>query len=177
MKGYEMNNRILVTYASKAGSTMEVAERIAKNLSSQNLPVDIQPVGKGTDLTQYQAVVLGSAIRAGNLLPEVKAFMEKHQEQLSQKFFGIFIVCLTMKDETEENYKTVSAYLEPVRAQVKPDKEGLFAGTMNSSKLGFLERMLMKAMKAPEGDYRSWEAIDTWTEELGQEIKATLQLA
>jgi menaquinone-dependent protoporphyrinogen oxidase len=155
---------------------MEVAERIAKNLSSQNLSVDIHPVGKVTDLMQYQAVVLGSAIRAGNLLPEVKAFCEKHQAQLSQKYFGTFIVCLTMKDETEETYKTVSAYLEPVRAQIKPDKEGLFAGAMNSSKLGFLERMLMKAMKSPEGDYRNWEAIDTWTEELGQEINASLQL-
>jgi menaquinone-dependent protoporphyrinogen oxidase len=172
-----MNNRILVTYASKAGSTMEAAERIAKNLGSQNLTVDIQPVGKVTDLMQYQAVVLGSAIRAGNLLPEVKAFVEKHQAQLSQKYFGIFIVCLTMKDKTEENYKTVSAYLEPVRAQIKPDKEGIFAGAMNSSKLGFLERMLMKAMKASEGDYRNWEAIDAWTEELGQEINASLQPA
>jgi menaquinone-dependent protoporphyrinogen oxidase len=172
-----MNNRILVTYASKAGSTMEAAERIAKNLGSQNLTVDIQPVGKVTDLMQYQAVVLGSAIRAGNLLPEVKAFVEKHQAQLSQKYFGIFIVCLTMKDKTEENYKTVSAYLEPVRSQIKPDKEGIFAGVMNSSKLGFLERMLMKAMKAPEGDYRNWEAIDAWTEELGQEINASLQPA
>jgi menaquinone-dependent protoporphyrinogen oxidase len=169
-----MNDRILVTYASKAGSTKEVAERIAKYLADKNLVVDLQPVSSVTGIDSYQSIVLGSAIRAGNLLPEVKAFIMKNQDRLAQKHFSIFIVCLTLKDETEENCKTVSAYLEPVRAQVKPDKEGLFAGTMNINKLGFLERMLIKAMKAPEGDYRNWEAIDAWAEELSQEMNASV---
>jgi len=165
-----MNKKILVAYASKAGSTKEVAERISNRLVSKGLTVDLLPVQRVSDIESYDAVAVGSAIRAGSLLPEVKGFIERNQALLSVKHFSLFIVCLTMKDETEENCKTVSAYLEPIRTQVKPDKEGLFAGVMNFSKLGFLERMLIKAMKAPEGDYRNWEAIDAWTDELSHEI-------
>lgn len=168
-----MEKRILVTYASKAGSTAEVAGRIAKTLSDQNLPVDLQPVNKVIDLTPYHSIILGSAVRAGNLLSEVKAFVDKHEGELHQKFFGMFLVCLTMKDETEENCNTVSAYLDPIRSKVKPDKEGFFAGELNASRLNFLERMLMKAMKAPDGDYRNWEKINAWVEELMQEMHST----
>jgi menaquinone-dependent protoporphyrinogen oxidase len=121
-------------------------------------------------LEQYTAVVVGSAIRAGNLLPEAKSFIDKHQAELAHKHFSFFVVCLTMKDETEENCKTVSAYLEPVRAKLKPAKEGFFAGRLSASRLGFVERMLMKAMKAPDGDYINGDAIDEWSRELGREL-------
>jgi menaquinone-dependent protoporphyrinogen oxidase len=168
----KMENRILVTYATKAGSTADVAERIAKNLSDQNLPVELLPVSKAGSLEQYTAVVVGSAVRAGNLLPEAKSFIDKHQAELANKHFSFFVVCLTMKDETEENCKTVSAYLDPVRAKLKPAREGFFAGRLNASRLGFVERMLMKAMKAPDGDYINGDAIDEWSRELGRELSA-----
>jgi menaquinone-dependent protoporphyrinogen oxidase len=168
----KMEKHTLVTYASKAGSTTEIAERIAKNLSAKGLVVDFLPIEKVKDLTAYQSVVVGSAIRAGNLLSGAKTFILKHQSELQQKHFSLFIVCLTMKDDTKENCDTVSAYLEPIRSQVKPDKEGLFAGAINMRTLGFIERTMMKVMKATDGDYRDWDTIDTWSQELAQELSA-----
>jgi menaquinone-dependent protoporphyrinogen oxidase len=170
-----MENKVLITYASKAGSTANVAERIARKLEEKNLNVDLQPVNEVSGIESYSTVVLGSAIRAGSLLPEAKSFLYKQQAQLQQKHFSVFVVCLTLQNDTEDNRKTVSAYLDPVRSQIKPNKEGLFAGVMNASRLGFLARMMMKAMKAPDGDYRSWEAIDAWAEELSREITTAAQ--
>ena len=67
-------------------------------------------------------------------------------------------------DDTEENRKTVSAYLEPLRALVKPASEGLFAGVMDMKKLPLFERLIIKMMKAPEGDFRDWTQISAWAE-------------
>jgi menaquinone-dependent protoporphyrinogen oxidase len=161
-----MNQRILVTYSSKAGSTAGVATKIGEVLSKHNLAVDVLPVSKVSDLTPYSAVIAGSAIRMGRVLPEAITFIEKNQQVLQQKPFSVFIVCLTIKDDTEANRATVSAYLDPVRALVKPASEGLFAGVMDGSKVGLLERLMMKAMKAPEGDFRNWEQISSWAENI-----------
>ncbi len=58
-----MPNRILVTYASRAGTTAEVAEAIARTLTQDGAQVDVLPMKSVKDLSPYQAVVAGSAIR------------------------------------------------------------------------------------------------------------------
>jgi menaquinone-dependent protoporphyrinogen oxidase len=159
-----MTQRTLVTYASKAGSTAEVAARIGETLAKRGSAVDVLPIGKVSDLTPYGTVVVGSAIRMGRVLPEVKSFIEKNQAALQKKSFSTFVVCLTLKDDTAENRTAVAAYLDPVRALVKPASEGLFAGVMNPNKIGLLDRLIMMAMKSPEGDYRKWDQITAWAE-------------
>lgn len=156
------NQHILIAYASKAGSTAEVAQRIGKVLADGGQRVDVQPAAKVKDLSAYSAVVVGSAIRAGHLLPEAMKFIETHRQELAQKPFSAFIVCLTLKDDTPENRKTVSAYLDPLRAVLPPAHEGMFAGVMDPSRLTFIERTLMKMMKAPSGDFRRWDEIESW---------------
>jgi len=56
----------------------------------------------------------------------------------------------------------VSAFLDPVRAIVKPGKEGLFAGKMDYSKITFLDRLIAKMVKSVEGDWRDWDQIRAW---------------
>lgn len=157
-----MDKKILITYASKAGSTAETAARMGEMLAKQNAQVDVLPVEKAGDLSAYQAVMLGSAIRMGQLLPEVVKFVEANQAALQQKSFNVFFLCMTLEKSTPENRQTVSAYLEPLRALVKPASEGMFAGVMDPKKLSLLERMMMKAMKTPVGDFRNWEQINAW---------------
>jgi menaquinone-dependent protoporphyrinogen oxidase len=161
-----MGNRILITYASKSGSTTGVAERIGAVLSGRGQAVDVLPLGKVSDLSPYQTVILGSAIRMGRPLPEAVTFVEKNQATLKQKAFSTFFVCLTLKDDTEENRKTVEIYPEPLRTLVKPEREAIFAGALIPEKLGLVERLMMKAMKSPAGDYRNWDAVKTWAESL-----------
>jgi menaquinone-dependent protoporphyrinogen oxidase len=157
-----MNNRILIAYASKAGSTAEIAMKIGETLTKANQPVDVMPVAKVTDLSPYSSVILGSAIRMGQVLPDAMKFIQSNQAALAQKTFSTFIVCMTLNDDTEANRKTVSAYLDPLRALIKPSSEGMFAGVMDLRKLPLFERLIIKAMKAPEGDFRKWDAIQAW---------------
>lgn len=73
-----------------------------------------------------------------------------------------FAVCLTLKEDTEENCGEVSAYLDPVCKMVQPVDTRLFAGVMDYAKLPFILRVMMKTMKSPKGDFRNWETIRAW---------------
>ena len=164
--------KILIAYATKAGSTAEVAAEIGRVIESKGgCQVDVRPVGKLNGVDGYDAVVIGSAIRAGKWLPEATKFVEKHRDALSQIPVACFLVCLTLKDDTEENRRTVAAYLDPVREVVQPVEMGLFAGVMDYSKLPFILRLMMKAMKSPQGDFRDWEAITSWATDIAAVLK------
>ncbi len=155
--------KILVAYATKAGSTSEVAAEIGRVIESKgDCKVDVYPVGELKGVSGYDAVIIGSGIRAGQWLSPATKFVETHREALSRIPVAYFLVCLTLKDDTEENRSAVAAYLDPVREVVQPVDAGLFAGVMDYSKLPFIFRLIMKAMKSPEGDFRDWEAIRAW---------------
>ena len=159
-----MKDKILVAYASRAGSTGEVSEVIGQVLREAGAAVDVRLAKDVTDLSPYRAVVVGSGIRVGKWLPEAVEFVERHREVLSRIPVAYFLVCLTLKEDTEENRREVSAYLDPVRDLVQPVDVGLFAGAMDYSKLPFILRLVMKAMKSPKGDFRDWEAIRAWAD-------------
>ena len=159
-----MANKILITYASKAGSTSEVADFIGKTLTEKGVTVDVVAINKVNDISEYKAVIIGSAIRAGKVLSESLNFVKKHKLELSKVPTAYFVVCMTLKDENEKNINTVSAYLNPLKAEVSPIDFGLFAGKMDYSKLDFISKFMVKnIVKVPEGDFRDWDAIKNWT--------------
>jgi menaquinone-dependent protoporphyrinogen oxidase len=160
-----MKKRILITYGSRCGSTGGVAEAIGQVLSKAGTGVDVCPVKDVNDLTPYQAVIAGSAIRMGKWLPEAVAFVKTHQNTLSRLPVAYFAVCLTMRDDTVENRRKSLGFLDPVCKQfpqVKPVDIGLFAGAVDYKKLSFAYSLILKVKGAPEGDFRNWDAIRTW---------------
>jgi menaquinone-dependent protoporphyrinogen oxidase len=173
-----MTTKILVAYASKAGSTQGVAEAISKTLAAAGAQVDLRQTRTITDLSPYDAVVLGSAVRGGKWLPEAMQFLQTHQAALARKPFAAFMVCITLAMPGNASYREgVANWLAPVRALVRPVSEGLFAGALDYSRLsmgeGLRMRALSAAMRTPEGDYRDWDAIQAWATDLA----ARLQLA
>ncbi len=167
-----MNNKILVTYASRAGSTAEVAEAIGKTLSEDRAQVDVIPMQDVKDLFPYRAVVVGCAIRKSKWLPEAVQFIRAHQETLQHKPFVMFTVCITLAMSNSEQYRSaVARWTAPVRALVRPLSEGLFAGVLDFSKLPInWDTLMLRATVAfgifPRGDHRDWDAIQSWAESL-----------
>lgn len=165
-----MNLPILVTYASRTGSTVGVAEAIAKELSESGAQVEVRPMTEVQDLSPYRAVVAGSAIQGQKWLPEAMQFLHRHQSALNQRPFAAFLVCITLSMKGSDQYRQgVSAWLAPVRVLVRPVSEGLFAGALDFNKMR--NPFTALSMRLPvllgiwkEGDHRDWEAIRTWTE-------------
>ena len=163
-----MSKKILVTYASRLGSTAGVAGAIGKTLSECGAQVDVIPMADVKDIDPYQAVVVGSAIRGAEWLPEAMQFMRAHQKTLAKKPFAAFLVCMTLAMRNGEKYREhVSTWLEPVRALARPISEGLFAGTLDISKVeSFSDRLKFRLSVLfgvwTEGDHRDWNAINTW---------------
>jgi menaquinone-dependent protoporphyrinogen oxidase len=73
---------VLVTYATKHGSTREIAEAIATTLVDRAIPTDALAVNTIADVELYEAVVLGSAVYMGRWLNEATEFARRHREQL-----------------------------------------------------------------------------------------------
>lgn len=164
-KNENIPKRLLITYASRCGSTGEVAEAISQTLCGTKISTDVLLVENVNDLSPYQAVIIGSAIRAGKWLPEAVAFVKKHQETLSRMPLAYFVVCMAMKDDTEENRRTALAFLDPLHKavpQVRPVDTGLFAGATDFDKLSIFQSSILKVKGVPEGDFRNWDAIRAW---------------
>jgi menaquinone-dependent protoporphyrinogen oxidase len=48
----------------------------------------------------------------------------------------------------------------------------VFAGRLERASLGFGERAAAKAVHAPEGDSRDWDAVDAFAGEIAAELSA-----
>jgi menaquinone-dependent protoporphyrinogen oxidase len=167
-----MNDKVLVTYASRNGSTAGVAEAIGKILEEGGMQVDVLPMQEVVDLAPYRAVVAGSAIRGQKWLPEAMEFLHDHQGELRQKPFVAFMVCITLSMKNAEQYReSLKSWMSPVRTLVHPVNEGYFAGALDFSKIPFslntlAMRLVVLAGAWKEGDHRDWNAIHTWAESL-----------
>ncbi len=160
--------KVLIAYASKAGSTAEVAEFIAKVMREAGTAADVRPVKSVRDLSAYQGVLVGSAIRMGKVLPEVVRFVQAQAAALSHLPVAYFNVNMTLKDDTPENRAIADAYFDPLRAICTPISTAAFAGKMDYSRLGGLLRFFFSRSKGkednpiPEGNWLNWEAIRAW---------------
>ena len=169
-------SKILVTYGTAAHSTREVAEAVAQELERGNgRQVDLLPARKVSSLAGYEAVVVGSGVRAGRVYRETTTFLERYATELPKLPTAFFVVCLTMQEDTPENRREAGAYLEQMGAAVpmaQPAATELFGGLLDLSRLPWPLRIVMKLRKETPGDYRDWEAIHAWAASLPAALSA-----
>ena len=165
-----MNEKVLVAYATRCGSTMDVARAIAGEFEKNGKSVDLRAIKNVNSLQGYSAVVLGSAIRMGNWVPDALKFVEARQTELSMLPTAIFSVHMNNLGEDETSKTARAGYHNAVRKLIKPVSEVWFAGVIAIDKMSFLDRLITKAMKISNEDKRDWTVIRGWGKTLCAEI-------
>lgn len=167
-----MGSKVLVAYASKYGNTAEIAERIGKVLQEAGLYTDIIPANRIKKSTDYQAVVLGSAVYIGMWRKEAASFLKANEMDLAQKPVWLFSSGPTGEGDLEtllEGWKFPSG-LQPVADRIQPRNIVVFRGAVNMQKLNGLEKWMMNRVQADEGDFRDWENIVSWAKGIIDEV-------
>jgi len=162
---------VLVAYASKHGSTEGIARAIADRLGELGVSADVQTVGDVDDLGERDAVVLGSALYAGSWMTEAVEFAHRYAEPLAERPVWLFSsgpLGEQVKDDEEQPRQ-----LRELRGLIGPIDHRIFFGALDRSKLGFGERMIVKAVHAPDGDFRDWDAIRAWADGIAAVLRAT----
>ena len=166
--GANMDKRVLVAYATRTGSTVGVAEKIAETLAARGFGVDVKPLVEEPSLTGYDAVVIGSAVNGGAWLPEALGFVKAQQAALAGLPMAVFCVhSMNGGSDSKETAKRL-AYLDEVRQLVTPAEEGFFLGMgPDPEDTSFIARWAFKAFGGSgEGDMRDWEAIASWANQV-----------
>lgn len=153
---------VLVAYASKHGSTQEIAEFIAATLRGLGKEAHCVSVGAAPDPRRYEGVILGSAVYVGSWLPDATAFARGNAEDLAQLPVWLFSSGPFGDQVLDEDEQPKE--LEELRNRISPRNHRVFHGALDLDKLAFEERMVVKALGAPAGDFRDWDAIRAWTE-------------
>jgi menaquinone-dependent protoporphyrinogen oxidase len=159
-----MNKRILIAYATFAGSTQEVAVDIGKTLGERGFTVDVIPALEKPPVDDYRFVIVGSAVHGSRWLSEALEFVEANQAALQRVPVVLFSVCLAglAKDEAALASACDTIY-GPLRALVTPVAEVLFAGKIDRRGVALgLPRWLARLF--PTLDFRDWDRIHSWAQ-------------
>ncbi|HCS39878.1 MAG TPA: hypothetical protein DIW44_09890 [Anaerolineaceae bacterium] len=169
-----MDKKILVAYASKCGSTAEVAKTIGQLLSESGVEVEVRAAHEVRKMEDYDAVVMGTAIRMGRPLGEMTNFAKKFNKDLAKLPTALFSVGLSMKEDTAENRAETAKFIAPLVEQLPSKKStAMFGGKVDYKTLSpLLSFMLSKdtSGEMAEGDYRDWNTINAWANSLPAEL-------
>lgn len=168
-----MELKVLVAYDTKYGSTAEIAEKIGQVLQDNELQVEVLPMDRVGDLKRYQAFVLGSAVYMGQWRKEAAEFLQANVEKLIGQPVWLFSSGPTGEGDPVELMKgfRFPEALQPVADRIPPRDIAFFHGELDVKKLSFPEKMIVKGIKAPVGDYRDWEVIGNWAAAIATDLK------
>ena len=163
---------VLVAYASKRGSTAEIAETIAATLRREGLGVCLERAEDVQSLDPYDAVILGSAVYMKRWRGDARHFLKKHRKALKQTPFWVFSsgpVGDPAKDNPEWN--------EPPKIAEKVEELGgrehvVFGGRLPAEPQGFMEKAMVEGTPRELRDRRDWGEIRDWSHQIAAQLSA-----
>ncbi|MDO9538929.1 MAG: flavodoxin domain-containing protein [Methanocalculus sp.] len=167
-----MTGRILVAYATRAGSTEGIAEVIAEGLRLAGYDAGKARICDAPDPKEYDRIILGGPIYMGSM-NEVQRYCQEHEDALQSRIIGVFAVGMSFAGDDEEKHAQARDVLKKAIGQLTPRFSGYFAGMTNPEKLSFFQRTALTVVRTPIGDYRDWKAIKGWTEEIAEYLRRT----
>ncbi len=184
--------KVLVAYATMAGSTVEVAQTVGEELGRSGVHVDVLQIDEVKDVAGYDAVVVGAPMILGWHRAALR-FLRRHRKPLRRIRLAAFVtaISLTQTGETSvdgvpvvldeglpkpsqrpgrlsyrERYARLTNYCRPILRATRPARPvsiGVFAGRLEYGRLKWWAVLfVMVIIQAAAGDRRNWEVIRAW---------------
>jgi menaquinone-dependent protoporphyrinogen oxidase len=155
---------VLVTAATKNGSTGEIAQAIGAALTDRGVPAVVTPPDEVGDIGEYDAVVLGSAVYSGHWMPAATALVERCSDAWVDRPVWLFSSGPIGKPGRSLTKKMGAdpVDLSHIRAVTGAREHRMFAGKLEKKDVGPVQRIGL-ALFGMQGDFRDWNAIGTWS--------------
>lgn len=160
--------RVLVAVASRHGATQEIGRVLAARLGERyGVTAMAVPVEQDPDPGPFAAVILGSAVYMGRWLEPARTYAATHAAALRGRPVWLFSSGPIGEPPFPPDEPHDAA---PLARLTGAREHRVFAGRLDKARLGFGERAMVTAMRAPLGDFRDWGAVRAWADAIGAEL-------
>jgi menaquinone-dependent protoporphyrinogen oxidase len=162
--------RVLVTAATRHGSTQMIANEIVRGLRDRGIHADFVVPDEVGSVQDYDAVVIGSAVYTGHWMKPATTFVHTHERELVDRPVWLFSsgpVGAPPVPGTE----TVDT--EVIATATRALGHRSFAGSLDRALLGLAERAMVSLVHAQDGDFRDWDAVQEWTKSIAETLLAS----
>lgn len=159
--------RVLVTAASRHGSTLQIAEAVCEAMRRRGVDARLMPIEKVKSLEGFDAVVLGSAVYAGRWLKAARRMVDKHRAGLLERPVWLF----SSGPVGEPLEPRPSPEFDKMTEATAAREHTLFPGNIDRRVLTVAERAVVSAVQAPTGDFRDFNQIRQWATGVADEMR------
>jgi len=157
---------VLVAFASRHGSTDELAHAIGLELTAAGLSVEVRPMDEVEDLEEYPALVLGSAVYMGSWLPAARAFVERHERQIGERPTWLFSSGPLAEPVNGVDRFDATRLVGATHAR----DHHLFGGKLDRGALSRRERVVARLVRAQDGDHRDLPVAAAWATAISRAV-------
>lgn len=130
--------KTLIVYATHHGSSEKAAKLLKQQIGGEVILCNIRK-DRNPDISEYDAVILGGSIHAGEVNQSLKKFIKLNLENLEKKHLGLFLCCM---DKEKAQVQFENAYPEKLRNRSIANE--LFGGEFIFEKMNWFERLAIK---------------------------------
>ncbi|MCL6669956.1 MULTISPECIES: flavodoxin domain-containing protein [Streptomyces] len=162
-----MPANVLVAYGTTNGSTRGIAEAVADVLRKEGLSADTASAATVTDVTPYDAFVVGGALYAGRWHRDARRFVRRNRRTLAERPLWLFSSGPLDASASEKDIPPVPWVR---RAVDRLDARGhvTFGGCLEEGAKGRIARMIIRNGKG--GDFRDFPEIEAWAARVADEL-------
>jgi menaquinone-dependent protoporphyrinogen oxidase len=172
-----MQSSVLIAYATRSGSTGEVAEAIAAAMQEAGVPADVLPVSQVTSVAGREAVILGAPLYIGRFPKDFHEFIHLHHEALQGMHPWCFVLGpVQNKPEEFEGARKQAERQLGRYGWLRIAELQVFAGRWSTTNLPFPFSLIRRIPgnplnKIPAEDIRDWAAIREWALAVARTIR------
>lgn len=172
----QLLTRVLVIYATRFGSTHEVASAIVHELNTAGLKAQAAEVSGALVPEDYDAFVIGSPLYGSTWLSSAGMFAALLSERMNGKPVALFSVGMLILKSNERGVAEHKAFIDRL-TEVAPDlnvvADAVFSGYFDRANLPWWLRMIDRFAPTPQGDHRNWSEIQAWAKSLAPEFTSS----